>query len=105
MTTRSRLTTSRITCGQFSTMPISSSTSPALSISPTNELPSPALKTVLAPATIIRIGNVIHVIDFKFGSGVRVLALYPDGDDVVVNAQLMFYAVAARHTFPKFFAG
>ena len=54
---------------------------------------------------IVRIGNVIHVVDFKFGSGVRVLALYPDGDEDVINAQLLFYAAAARHSFPEFFAG
>jgi hypothetical protein len=57
---------------------------------------------------IVRIGNTIHVIDFKFGSGVRVLALYPDGDDdiiIIINAQLLFYAAAARHSFPDFFAG
>ena len=45
------------------------------------------------------------MIDFKFGSGVRVLALYPDGDEDVINAQLLFYAAAARHSFPEFFAG
>ena len=54
---------------------------------------------------IVRIGNIIHVVDFKFGSGVRVLALYPDGDEDVINAQLLFYAAAARHSFPEFFAG
>ena len=54
---------------------------------------------------IVRIGNTIHVIDFKFGAGVRVLALYPDGDEDVINAQLLFYAAAARHSFPEFFAG
>ena len=54
---------------------------------------------------IVRIGNIVHVIDFKFGSGVRVPALRPDGDEDVLNAQLMFYAVAARHSFPEFFAG
>jgi Protein of unknown function (DUF2800) len=53
---------------------------------------------------IVRIGNVIHVVDFKFGSGVRVLALYPDGDEDVINAQLLFYAAAARYSFPEFFA-
>jgi hypothetical protein len=36
---------------------------------------------------------------------VRVLALYPDGDEDVFNAQLMFYAAAARHSLPDFFAG
>jgi hypothetical protein len=54
---------------------------------------------------IVRIGRMIHVIDFKFGSGVRVLALYPDGDEDVINAQLLFYAAAARHSLPDFFAG
>ena len=49
---------------------------------------------------IVRIGNTIHVIDFKFGAGVRVLALYPDGDDDVINAQLLFYTAAARHSHP-----
>ena len=53
----------------------------------------------------MRIGSTIHVIDFKFGAGVRVLALYPDGDEDVVNAQLLFYAAAARHSLPEFFAG
>ena len=38
-------------------------------------------------------------------AGVRVLALYPDGDEDVINAQLLFYAAAARHSFPEFFAG
>ena len=49
---------------------------------------------------IVRIGNTIHIIDFKFGAGVRVLALYPDGDEDVINAQLLFYAAAARHSLP-----
>jgi hypothetical protein len=54
---------------------------------------------------LIRIGRTIHVIDFKFGVGVRVLALVPDGDEDVINSQILFYSVASRHTFPKFFAG
>jgi hypothetical protein len=54
---------------------------------------------------IVRIGDMIHVIDFKFGQGVLVRALYPDGDADVVNAQLLFYAAAARHSLPEFFAG
>jgi hypothetical protein len=54
---------------------------------------------------LARIGNVVHVLDFKFGEGVRVRALYPDGDDDVLNAQLMFYAAAARHSHRPFFAG
>jgi Protein of unknown function (DUF2800) len=54
---------------------------------------------------IVRIGVALYIIDFKFGVGVRVLALYPDGDEDVLNAQLVFYATAARHSLPKFFAG
>src|SRR5262245_8115206 len=54
---------------------------------------------------IVRIGDTIHVVDLKFGSGVRVLALYPDGDEDVLNAQLMFYTAGARHSLPDFFAG
>ena len=54
---------------------------------------------------LIRIGAVLHVIDFKFGVGVRVLALSPDGDTDILNSQLMFYAAAARHSLPEFFAG
>ena len=65
--------------------------------------PSPAPSAL--PTCIVRIGNTIHVIDFKFGTGVRVLALYPDGDEDVINAQLLFYAAAARHSLPEFFAG
>jgi hypothetical protein len=54
---------------------------------------------------LVRIGSTIHVIDFKTGAGVRVFALYPDGDEDVFNPQLMFYAAAARHSLPEFFAG
>jgi hypothetical protein len=54
---------------------------------------------------LVRIGRTIHVIDLKFGAGVRVLALYPVGDEDIINAQLAFYAAAARHSLPEFFAG
>ena len=54
---------------------------------------------------LIRGGDTVYVIDFKFGAGVRVLALSPDGDEDVINAQLLFYAAAARHSLPDFFAG
>src|SRR5262249_46931199 len=54
---------------------------------------------------VVRIGNTIYIIDFKFGSGVRVLALYPDGDEDVINAQPLFYAAGVRHSLPEFFAG
>jgi hypothetical protein len=54
---------------------------------------------------IVRIGSTVYVVDFKFGIGVRVLALYPDGDEDVINGQLAFYGAGARHTLPDFFAG
>jgi hypothetical protein len=54
---------------------------------------------------IVRIGNTVHVVDHKFGSGVRVLALCPAGNEYVLNEQLMFYAAAARDSLPEFFAG
>ena len=54
---------------------------------------------------IVRTGDVAHIVDYKFGSGVRVLALYPDGDDDVINAQALFYACGARHSLPTFFVG
>jgi hypothetical protein len=54
---------------------------------------------------IVRIGATVHVVDFKFGAGVRVLAFHPDGDEDIINAQLAFYGAAARHSFPEFFAG
>jgi hypothetical protein len=57
---------------------------------------------------IVRRGDEGHIIDFKFGSAVRVLALSPADDDPtvdVINSQLLFYAVAARHSLPEFFAG
>jgi hypothetical protein len=54
---------------------------------------------------IIRVGGTLYIVDFKFGAGVRVLALSPDGDEDIINAQLAFYAAAARHTLREFFAG
>jgi hypothetical protein len=54
---------------------------------------------------LVRIGDTIFIIDFKFGSGVRVLALYPDGDEDVLNSQLAYYGASARHSLPAFFAG
>jgi Protein of unknown function (DUF2800) len=52
---------------------------------------------------LVRIGSTMFVVDLKFGAGVRVLALYPDGDGV--NSQLLFYTAGARHSLPAFFAG
>ena len=57
---------------------------------------------------IVRIGRTVHVIDLKFGVGVRVLALRPADDDPavdVINGQLLFYAAAAHHSLREFFAG
>jgi Protein of unknown function (DUF2800) len=36
---------------------------------------------------------------------VRVLAIYPDGEVDVINAQPLFYAAGGRHSLPEFFAG
>jgi hypothetical protein len=52
---------------------------------------------------LVRVNRVIHVIDLKFGVGVRVHVLTPDGDEDVLNGQLMFYAAAARHSRREFF--
>jgi len=54
---------------------------------------------------LVRIGRTIHVIDFKFGSGVRVLALTPDGDTDILNAQLLFYAAPRATRSPNFLLG
>jgi hypothetical protein len=54
---------------------------------------------------LVRIGSTIHVVDAKFGAGVRVLAIRPEGDEDILNAQVAFYACAARHSLPQFFAG
>jgi hypothetical protein len=54
---------------------------------------------------LIRLGDTIHIIDFKFGSGISVRAIYPDGDNDILNPQLTFYGAAARHSLPEFFAG
>ena len=52
-----------------------------------------------------RISNTAYIVDYKFGQGVRVLAIYPDGDEDVLNAQAMFYAAGAHHSLRKFLAG
>ena len=52
---------------------------------------------------LVRIGSTVHIVDYKFGRGVRVLALYPDGDEDVINAQSLFYTAAARHSEPEVF--
>src|SRR5262249_9690307 len=57
---------------------------------------------------LVRTGRAIHLVDFKFGAGVRVLALSPADDDPatdILNSQLMFYICSARSSLPKFFAG
>jgi hypothetical protein len=50
---------------------------------------------------LARIDRTAHVIDHKFGQGVAV----PAATDGAANPQLMFYAAAARHSHPEFFAG
>lgn len=46
------------------------------------------------------------IVDFKFGAGVGVQALYPDPGDpdmMLVNEQLLFYLASAHATWPKWF--
>jgi len=44
--------------------------------------------------------NITHVVDWKFGAGEAVKAIY---DDLTPNEQLMFYGCAARYTQPQYF--
>lgn len=48
--------------------------------------------------------HVLHV-DWKFGAGVGVQAVYSDDNGDVVNAQLMYYLAAARNTLSRQFYG
>jgi hypothetical protein len=45
---------------------------------------------------LVRIVNTIYVMDFKFGSGVLVRALYADGAEDIINAQLCLRCRATR---------
>jgi hypothetical protein len=53
----------------------------------------------------VHIGDTTHVVDYKFGPAVRVLALHPDGDEDVINPQPLFYAAGGCYSIPEFFAG
>jgi hypothetical protein len=72
-------------------------------------VPFPGIAGAFGTADLIaRIGNVGHIVDYKSGSGVPVAAFSPADDDPdvdVINPQLLFYACAARHSLPEFFAG
>jgi len=48
--------------------------------------------------------TVLHI-DWKFGSGVPVKAAYVHGDTETVNAQLLFYATAAKHSARHLYRG
>jgi hypothetical protein len=51
-------------------------------------------------------GRRTFLVDWKFGAGVSVKALYPDPDDPdyeIINPQLLYYACAARHSLPQMF--
>ena len=77
-TTPSRSTTSRTRCGRFSPMWRRCSTRPGPNTTSNSASSFRASPAPSAPCDlIVRIGDTIHVIDFKFGAGVRVLALYP----------------------------
>ena len=47
--------------------------------------------------TLVSDTHILHV-DWKFGAGVGVQAIYPAGDGELVNPQLMFYAAAYLHS-------
>jgi hypothetical protein len=47
----------------------------------------------------------IVVLDWKFGSGVPVKALYEDKDGEYLNPQLAFYTASARHRYKRRFKG
>lgn len=46
--------------------------------------------------------HVLHV-DWKFGQGLGVKALYEDEDGELLNPQLMFYITAAKRTYPSWY--
>ena len=50
-------------------------------------------------------GDTVAIVDWKFGQGVPVKALYDMGDYDQVNPQLAFYAAAARGKRPRLFKG
>lgn len=52
---------------------------------------------------IMRNDKYVLLVDWKFGSGVPVVAF--DGDTNTINPQLMFYLTAAKATLPKIFTG
>jgi len=54
---------------------------------------------------IIRCGDTVFVVDWKFGSGVPVRAVYDHGDSETVNPQLMFYITSALHSAKWLFKG
>jgi len=66
------------------------------------EVDFPGIKGAFGTADVIgrdNRENISYVSDWKFGSGKGVLASY----DGVPNEQLMFYACAARNTYPEMF--
>ena len=53
-----------------------------------------------------RIGSKVNLVDFKFGTGITVRAVYPDAErGDLLNSQLMFYLAGARFSLPAFFEG
>jgi hypothetical protein len=47
----------------------------------------------------------VLIVDWKFGQGIAVPAVYEDSEGATVNPQLLFYAVAARAGLSRRFAG
>lgn len=53
------------------------------------------------------IGSKTHIlhVDWKFGSGIQVKAVYEDSAGDIVNPQMMFYTTAAMNSAPAFYKG
>jgi hypothetical protein len=52
---------------------------------------------------ILRNDHTVMVVDYKFGQGVGVRAVYSDGEGAIVNPQLLYYATAALRTYSAAF--
>jgi hypothetical protein len=54
---------------------------------------------------LLRAGDHVFLVDWKFGSGIPVRAVYQDQDGDLINPQLMFYAAAALNSAKHIFRG
>jgi hypothetical protein len=54
---------------------------------------------------LLRVGDHVFLVDWKFGAGVPVKAVYRNEEGDLINPQLMFYATAARASARHLFRG